>query len=289
MQWHEYQICGKVHTVLEICELDVESIFQAGNPFSTIKNVQLGLSIMDCLTLFDRIEVLVLTGGIPSKAGLEALYSCSELTSLILDYEETDSDEDALVLANFPYLCYVLSASNLNIKCPDTIPNDLDIEVLNEYRNGKIIRRGYSSVSAKLKVPHAFFFSTESETPASTSIMEILKAFERIVDPQMRQGKYSQRLKTIAIIPICISNRLKLEGFGRERRYVSIKQQRADIRLQINFEEFILSSFSERVALCQQCILRGAKYLQQKDETFQLEKFTEDLSLVASTITSNKA
>ncbi len=95
------------------------------------------MDLLEFLNYFHNIKALVLTGGMPTRSGLSVLYEQDQLEELVLDYEETGSDEDAIDLRCFPNLQYVLTRSNLNIKnAGDNYP----VEVRNYYKNGKPVK-----------------------------------------------------------------------------------------------------------------------------------------------------
>ena len=83
------------------------------------------------LTLFPNAEVLILTGGIPTEEGKQVLYSNNKIRELVLDYEETDSDEDGIKLEKITSLEYVLSRSNLNINQADKPYAGITIQIIN--------------------------------------------------------------------------------------------------------------------------------------------------------------
>ncbi len=62
--------------------------------------VQIGLDLLEFLSCFHNIKALVLTGGMPTRSGLSVLYEQDQLEELVLDYEETDSDEDTFQIYN---------------------------------------------------------------------------------------------------------------------------------------------------------------------------------------------
>lgn len=65
------------------------------------------------------------------------------------------------------------------------------------------------------------------------------------------------------------------DGFCKERKYVSLKRQYADVRLRMDFEEFIHASQEEKEYLCRKNIEQAAKYISAKDKSFRLEPFCQ--------------
>ncbi len=284
MQWQEYQICGKVYSVLELCELDEDELRQSQAQCKDIRNVEISLSCLPLLQAFARIEILILTSGMATAADLEYLYQCRYLEKLVLHYEETDSNEDGILLSRFDSLHYVLSLSNLNIRNAEPLPEGLTLDVLNYYRQGKCLRRGYDGINSPLRISRSFFFSTEAEGAAARPLMEILTEFEKFLNRRMRSGYYTTELDKIAVIPVCMSQRMLNAGFGKERKRVCHRKREADIRLQIDYDVFLTSSYAKRVRLCKACILNAAAYICTKDTSFCVEAFVADVEYIAQSL-----
>ncbi len=281
MRFRTCYIAKEIYDVLEVNVYDSEDIREINEHFYAVKNIMIEQSAMRYLRLFQQVEVLVLTGGIPEKEDLQALYDCSSIKILVLDYEETDTDEEGIVLSRFPNLKYVLSQSNLNIhNLAAMTDSNIKIDIVNVYTDGRNVKRALIRDGGLLAVPHALFFSVEAQSPASVSIMKILKPIEDALNPIMLSGKYSSKLDEVCIIPICLSNKMLENGFGKERKYISFKQRRADIRLQINYESFLSANDREQINLCLECIVKSIEIIQKKDPSFKVELFIGDLSKV---------
>lgn len=78
-------------------------------------NVILGLDEMALLDGIERINYLIITGGMPEEEGLCSLYSHSEIKGLMLDYWETDCrGKWSIDLQYFKNLKILISDSSLN-------------------------------------------------------------------------------------------------------------------------------------------------------------------------------
>lgn len=101
MRKTEKTIAGQTKVVLEVSVFDDDDIEEIKLNFRKEPNISVSLSELEVLNLFENIELLVITGGIPTERGLEALYALKNLNTLVLDYEETDSDAESIDITRF--------------------------------------------------------------------------------------------------------------------------------------------------------------------------------------------
>lgn len=274
-------INGVVKEILEVHIYDEDDITEIKSNYASYENVEIELGMLRYLKLFSNIKTLILTGGILETDELECLYEQKELENLILDYEETDSDTEGIEIKKFPKIKYVLSRSNLNIYKISELKRetaDIKIEILNYYQNGKpqkILAAPTTNIYQENKF---LLFSTESKEPASVLIMKILNKFNVEFEKEFREKKFSEQLDKLAIIPICMSEDMIEQGFGKERKYVSIKKRYADVRFRISYEEFVMSNKKEQ--FLRENIEKVAKYVATKDPTFKLEEFLDAIKCV---------
>ncbi|MBR5094642.1 MAG: hypothetical protein IK095_06065 [Oscillospiraceae bacterium] len=283
MKWEKKTINGITVDVLEISTIDEDEIEEIRDHYSTVSHVQISLCDLQYLDLFQHIYTLILTSGVASQTGLETLYTLRELKMLVLDYEETDSDEEGVVLDRFPVLEYVLSRSNLNIYHVEEYANNgITIDVLNTYSGGRPKRiKVVPSKDICIYRP-GLFMSTEAYVPAARMIMQILNTvMNEMGDLQI--CKYSSQLKRISIIPICVPEEVLNNGFCKERKYVSLKRQYADIRLQIDYEVFVRAPEETKVQMCLENIEQAARYISAKDKTFDGPLFCYDIRTAMNT------
>lgn len=281
MQLTKKYVFGKETEVLEVLILDDDDVNLIIREYSHHQCVQMDLSSLQYLDLFSQITTLILTGGIPTKKGFESLYKKTELTALVLDYEETDSDDDGIELAYFPKLKNILSRSDLNIKnLSNCDTQNCTLEVLNYY-----------SLSAKRKInyppnydlfrPKIFlFFSTEAHAPASRMLMDILSPAGRNFNNKYRCACFSKRIDNVAIIPICCPESSNKEMGRKERRLVNLKRRYADIRLYISYEAFVAGDNATKYNLCLKNIEEAARYISEKDTSFRYDGFMDAIKNV---------
>lgn len=265
-------IHDKSISILTISVLDEEDITEIQTSYANYPAVQIGLDLLEFLKYFHNIKTLVLTGGMPTLLGVSILYQQYQLKELILDYEETDSDKDAIDLKYFPDLQYVLTRSNLNIK---NAGQNYPVEVTNYYKNGKPLKISVAPCQNILQQKVFLFFSTEAQTPAGPILMGILRPIELQFHQLYKSVVFSQIIQEIAIIPICFPEYIIQGRDIKERKYISFKRSTADLRLFLSYEDLIEADNNERKKLCFEMIQKAAEYIAMKDSTFQKEKFID--------------
>lgn len=272
MEILEKTVNGKTLRFLNTEAFDLEDWAALTASPSPARNLCLSLSDLDRLSCFSAPEALLLTGGDPGPAGFAPLYAAKGLKALVLDYEETDSDEDGIRLDRLPELDYVLSRSNLNIYHLSETSGPI-IEVRNFWRGGKAVNITLAPGMELARRQYFTFFSVEGESPAAGGIMEILNPIQAALNKMDK--RYSSQLDRIAIIPLCVS-----DPTVPERRYVSLKKRCADLRLRIDWAGFVLSTPEQRRRLCLENLRASAAYIAKKDASFHLEEFLADLTAI---------
>lgn len=140
MRKTEKTIAGQTKVVLEVSVFDDDDIEEIKLNFRKEPNISVSLSELEVLNLFENIELLVITGGIPTERGLEALYALKNLNTLVLDYEETDSDAESIDITRFGTLRHVVSWSNLNMyHYREDMQTNCRIEIMHFYKNGRLV------------------------------------------------------------------------------------------------------------------------------------------------------
>ncbi len=270
MEYRERVINGGLYPFFNALILDDEDRAEIRN-HGDCENVEIELSSLEWLSIFPVIHNLIITGGIPTAEGMEVLYAHTELEQLVLDYEETDSDEEGIDLSRFPNLKYVLSRSNLNILrfAADQFPS-VQIEVLNYYRAGKPVKAKYYDGYDLYRKTSFWFVSLETCEAAGVQLGNLLFPVEKEFTDRHFGERFSEKLDQLAIIPICMPTEIL-----KERRYISWKKRYADIRLNIPYQEFLYGDQAERIQLCKQNIQNAVEYVKKKDKTFEAARFLE--------------
>ena len=272
MKFLEKTVNGKTLRFLNTEAFDREDWATLSASVAQERNVCLSLSDLDKLPCFSSPEALLLTGGSPGSAGFAPLYAAKGLKTLLLDYEETDSDEDGIRLDCLPELDYVLSRSNLNIYHLSEVSGPT-VEIRNIWRGGQVVKITLAPGMELARRQYFVFLSTEGEGTAAVKIMEILNPIQAALNKMDK--RYSSKLDSIAIIPLCVS-----DPTVPERRYVSLKKRYADLRLRIDWDAFCRATPGQRQQQCRENILASSAYIAKKDDSFLLKEFLADIAAV---------
>lgn len=290
MHFHKKHIFGEVRDVLDVVVADADDVNEITQQYAAYQCIQIDLSSMNYLGLFQCITTLVLTAGVPTPDGLSCLYNLKSLINLVLDFEETDSDIEGIQLDRFPNLKNVLSRSNLNIKKYNPSQKcGYTVQVLNFYLNGKQQKVRFAPNYDIFKPPQFLFFSTESYVPASTILMSILVPAEKLFQVKYGSVRFSQNIDLLSIIPICVPQNLIDEGLGKVRRNVSLKRRAADIRLRIPYQLLLDSDEKTRQSLCIKAIEESATYVARRDNSFQFTEFMKAVNNVFAQVNSEES
>jgi len=277
MMWVKKRIAGHNVAVLDISYCDDSDLQAIRNGLFETEAVQMGLSDLPRLALFSGIETLVLTGGEISEAGRKLLYQQSNLKHLVLDYEETDSDEEGLVLSRFPELQTVVSRSNLNIIHGDREKSrSVNVEIFNWYEKGKPKTITLPDSIELCRASAPIFLSTEASSPTGPILMRILKGYERRIE-NYDIVRYSDNLDSVGIILICMKQSILTDGLGKERWIVNLARREADLRPRIDYVAFANASAQERNQLCREAIENALEIVSRKDNSFRKELLLQDL------------
>lgn len=123
------------------------------------------------------------------------------------------------------------------------------------------------------------FFSCEALHRAVDPLMAIAYPAEKKFN-ELYAKKYSnEKLKSIAIIFICTNQDMLAREFYHERRYISWKNNYADIRLQIPYEQFCHSDKETQKQMVWDVIKKAIDYIRQRKAFFQIDEFENDLKI----------
>ena len=272
MGFLEKTVNGKTLHFLNTEAFDREDWAALSADPSPARDLCLSLSDLDRLPCFSAPEALLLTSGSLGPSGLAPLYAAKGLKTLVLDYEETDSDENGIHLDRLPALDYVLSRSDLNIYHLSEASGPI-IKVHNIWRSGKAVKISLAPGEELARRQYFVFLSTEGEGAAAVKIMEILDPIQTALNEMDK--RYSSQLDSIAIIPFCVS-----DPTVPERRYVSLKKRYADLRLRVDRAGFVRAAPEQRRLLCLEKLRASAVCIAKKDVSFQLEEFLADIGAI---------
>ena len=108
-----------------------------------------------------------------------------------------------------------------------------------------------------------FFLSCEAQSGGAG----LLRRYHQLTQPRLNilsDRCYGQELTEIAIITIFVSDELFKDGGWRERKLFQRKNHSADLRLRLNYREFLSATPEHRATLYRTHILDSIETLRKK-------------------------
>lgn len=126
----------------------------------------------------------------------------------------------------------------------------------------------------------AFFFSTESQSPAAQMMIACFLEIEKNMQVESLE-KYTDAISKISIIHFGVEDEFKARFDCRERKYIGWKRKEADIRLFVPFVPFVQATKEEKMMMCQEVIKTSLAEIQarckRKKVCFDLESLLNDI------------
>lgn len=120
-------------------------------------------------------------------------------------------------------------------------------------------------------------FSAEAKAPAGFILMNMINPVKKMFNNRFSVKNYCVDLDDIFIVFICTSNEMKQNGVYKERKYVSHKNRYADLRLHIDYEQFLTATNAERLAIIWNVICRALNYIHGKVPSLNFDELMCDI------------
>lgn len=125
-----------------------------------------------------------------------------------------------------------------------------------------------------------FFLSCEAESAAATPLMR----YHKLTQPQLNtlsNRSYGPELTEISIITICVSKELYEEGGWRERKLFQRKSNSADLRLRLNYRDFLTATPAARAEQYCTHLLDSIEALRKKvSRDFWFDELIQDIRTI---------
>ena len=125
-----------------------------------------------------------------------------------------------------------------------------------------------------------FFLSCEAQSGGAGLLMR----YHQLTQPRLNilsDRCYGQELTEIAIITIFVSDELSEDGGWRERKLFQRKNHSADLRLRLNYREFLSATPEHRATLYCTHILDSIESLRRKvSRNFQFDVLIQDIRTI---------
>ena len=125
-----------------------------------------------------------------------------------------------------------------------------------------------------------FFLSCEAQSGGAGLLMR----YHQLTQPRLNilsDRCYGQELTEIAIISIFVSDELFVDGGWKERKLFQRKSRSADLRLRLNYREFLSATSEHRATLYCTHILDSIETLRGKvSRDFQFDALIQDIRTI---------
>lgn len=122
-----------------------------------------------------------------------------------------------------------------------------------------------------------FNYSAEATSPSGYLLMELIKPVKWNFDELFESKNYSSDLDVLFIVFICMSKEMQAIGGYKDRKYVSRKNRYADIRLNMDYEDFIQSDSKQRLIMMWDLIQTAINIVSSRVSNFKTNELIEDL------------
>lgn len=119
--------------------------------------------------------------------------------------------------------------------------------------------------------------SAETEGPAASKWFELQKEFSPLLS-QVSMANYGESLTSIGIITILMREEFFEDGGYKERRYYNKKRKEADIRLRLNYVDFLRANKERQREIYTAHILECIRIAgENAGRDFELERLLSDV------------
>jgi len=156
---------------------------------------------------------------------------------------------------------------------------NVDTEVI--WRKGDIdmpdnVKHVVMTARSEVFVMDYIFMSSESNGGVRYDLNKVYMSFDEKLKG-LKATDYGKELDSIGIIMVCATQELLDSGFLAERRYISWKKRFADMRLQINHNDFVNTDTRGRQLLVAKNIVDSIRVVELKSKKRKTEFAGEKL------------
>lgn len=126
------------------------------------------------------------------------------------------------------------------------------------------------------------FLSAEIEGPITNKWFNLQKIFSEKLR-KINDRNYGDNLTSIAVISILMREQFFEDGGYKERKYYSVKRKEADIRLRIDYKDFMKASAEKREMIYRNHILESIQIAGEKaGKGFDTKRLLSDVEKILS-------
>lgn len=117
------------------------------------------------------------------------------------------------------------------------------------------------------------FISCEIWTEAKKVSEIIHHVCKKIDEKNYDISRYTDNIESIGIIINCYPNELMVDGWGKPRKYISYKNNYADVRLPIPYYEFMNANYGKQYLMVVDNIIQSLRIIDEKCTKSKKAKF----------------
>ena len=119
-------------------------------------------------------------------------------------------------------------------------------------------------------------FSAEATSPAGRLLMDITNPLQKMFNQRFKDKIYCTDIDTAFIVFVCFP---KEECFYKERKYVSHKNRYADMRLYVDYDQFLMADTSVRIKMICSIIERAVGIIAERVPSLKKDELLKDIML----------
>lgn len=119
-------------------------------------------------------------------------------------------------------------------------------------------------------------FSAEAMSPAGRLLMDLTNPVQKMFNQRFKNKIYCTDLDEIFIVFICFP---KEACFYKERKYVSHKNRYADMRLYVDYDQFLMADTLGRIKMIYSVIERAVGIIAERVSFLQKDECLNDIML----------
>ena len=125
-------------------------------------------------------------------------------------------------------------------------------------------------------------FSAEAMSPAGRLLMDLTNPVQKMFNQRFKDKIYCADIDEIFVVFVCFPE----ECFYKERKYVSHKNRYADMRLYIDYDEFLKADIPDRRKMIYSIIERAVDITAERVPSLKKDELLEDIMLCINKVHS---
>lgn len=155
------------------------------------------------------------------------------------------------------------------------------------------VRRAFGLPEKEEKMENkntVIYFAGETEERAVKCFRETMQAVDPMLD-EIRTKSYGNALRELGIFAVILKENSYEESCWKEKRYYSATKKVAEVRLRLNYRDFVFAKPESQISMCKELILKAfeiaVEKIQKIDKQFRGEELLADVNEALGTVKRN--